>query len=166
MPVDLGIQAQGLEDVARTLGATEAQAQRAMRVAVRHAARWSSSRAIRVVAAASKVKAKVLRGRQRRGEGDAVDIDLSPIDVGLLEPRASGDGITAAGRAYSGGFVRPKRGAPVAYRRRGAERYPIDVLRQPIADDGLRALGRLSDVAAVELVREFERALLQEMGRG
>lgn len=166
MPLDLGIQEAGLAEVVRAVGATEAQANRALRRAVRHAARWSSSRAIRVVAAASGVRAKVLHGRQGRDEPDGVTLDLSPVDVGLLEPRASGDGITAAGRAYSGGFVRPKRGEPVAYRRRGAARYPIDVLRQPIADEGMRALDRLSDAAGVELVREFERALREEMARG
>lgn len=166
MPVDVSIQADSIAEVVRTLGATEAQAERALRRAVRHAARWASSRVVRAVSAASNVRAKVLRGRQGRGDASSVEMDLSPVDVGLLDPRASGDGISAAGRSYSGGFVRQKRGELVAYRRRGAERYPIDILRQPIEADGMRALDRLSDAAGAELVREFERALSQEMGRG
>lgn len=165
VPLDLDVQVVGLDEVTRALGATETQAKRAIRVAVRHASRWANMRAIRVVAAATKVKAKVLRGRQH-GDADTVTVDLSPVDVGLLEPRASGDGITAAGRAYPGGFVRTKSGGPVAFRRRGAERYPIDVLRQPILAEGERALGRLSDAAGAELLREFDRALREEMARG
>lgn len=165
MPLDLGIQIAGIEEVTRALGATEAQAKRALRAAVRHAARWSSSRAIRVVAAATKVRAKVLRGREHGGP-DTVTVDLSPVEVGLLEPHATGDGITAAGRSYPGGFVRTKRGGPVAFRRRGVERYPIDVLRQPIEAEGERALERLSDAAGAELLREFDRALREEMARG
>ena len=168
MPFELTIDAEDLEDIVRAVGATEAQAVRALKRAGRHAARWTGTRVVRRVSKSTKIQQKVLRTRRGKAHGNAAGVwfGLNPVGVGRLKPRQNRRGVRAGGQQYDGAFVRSKGAGPVVYKRRGADRLPIEALRLPIYRQGLNAAEDLRNDAAIEFVREFERLLKVELNGG
>lgn len=160
--IDLQATITGVDEVARRLGATPRDADRALRVTVGRVAGWLKRKAARELSNELRVGADVLRYRMRtlrRGGGGARDaalwFGLNPIALTHLDPREVARGVRGGPAYVKGGFIAKGQ----AFKRKGRARLPIERAEFPIQQKADAVLDSIVDGA------EFQRRFLDTFER-
>lgn len=160
--IELQVDAAGLQQAAREMGATGAQVQQALRSTVGKMTRWARTRSVRDLGKGLVVPQKVLRPRVKarrlqrtaRGAEAGVWYGLNPVALIRLGARQTRTGVSArGGRKVQGAFIaRARGGGPQVFKRKGRERLPIAM---QAADIEARAADYIQDDLAES--RAFEQ---------
>lgn len=143
--LSIEIDGRQVQSLAAAFGATEAQVEAAMRSTYTKMAKWLRTRAVRGLSAKLAIPQKILRARIRAyrlqggtraaGDGAKVWFGLRPIPFSMLKPRATADGVRAAGgRFEKGAFIGTLRGREQVLKREGAGRLPIRIVYADVED--------------------------------
>ena len=117
--IELQVDAVGLQQAARELGATGAQVQQALRSTVGKMTRWARMRSVRDLGKGLVVPQKVLHPRVKarrlrrtaRGAESGVWYGLNPVALIRLGARQTRTGVSArGGRKVDGAFIARARG--------------------------------------------------------
>jgi hypothetical protein len=148
------------------------QIERALKRAINSTARWAADAGRSGIARTLRISIKALEGRVRIGirvekEGfSKAWFGLRDISSGRLHPVQTTTGARAEGLGeVPHAFVQHlKSGQAVMFRRRGPLRYPIDMLRLPIADVGDQVIaGEVFPRVEGRLLETFKRELEREV---
>lgn len=145
---------------------------RAAKRAVRKAAKWTEGQAARATSNELKLAQRVIRSRLRlyeKGDGltQKIYLGLNALAAHRLGiPKRQGSGTRVGQHFFEGAFPIARYGGGV-YRRQGADRFPLELVKLEISEVGARALrsaairaeDRLLTLMRQELNYEFERAL-------
>lgn len=141
--MEIRIDASGLDDIARELRASPAQASAALRSTLRKMASWLRAQSVRGLSKALDVQQKVIRRRLRQfrlrtaEDGASIDIwyGLDPIALIHLGARQTRKGVRARRHIREGAFIATGRGGNrQVFKRRGRARLPIDKQTLDIED--------------------------------
>lgn len=176
--LDLNVTAPDLQPLILDLAATEKQVQRALNSTLRKMATWLRARSVKGLSKELQMQQKILRRRLKsarlrmRAGGSEITVwfGLNPVAMIYLKAKQSASGVTAQGGRYvKGAFIAGKGarkgwqlgGAVQVFKRRGAERLPIDKQESEVqhpAEGYLRkdALGAAFDA---QFFKTFEHEL-------
>jgi hypothetical protein len=143
--LSIDIQGDQVSNLAALLGATEHQAQAALRSTYGRMGKWLRARALRGLAVKLGIPPKILRARVKtfrlahgvgsRGEGAKVWFGLRDIALIRLRARESGKGVVAMGGRYvEGAFIANLFGRRQVLKREGKARIPIRVVYAEISE--------------------------------
>lgn len=151
---------------------SESAVRGAARRAVAKATKWTQMTASRKISAELRVAQKVMRSRLRTyvkgtGEERKVWLGLNSLAASRLgSPRQTRSGVQVGRHQLPGAFIVRKYGGGV-YRRTGAARFPIELVKIPIREEAAQALraaaldaeARLLVLLRQELNYEFQKLL-------
>lgn len=160
--IEISIDAAGLARVAAEFGASEAQLRAALKRAENRTAqrlRTMARKALReglALRSAAVLKARLRLRRSRVGASLWVGLNNLPASAFKGRPRASGGGVSAGGRQFSGAFIGRGQdsGSAQAFRRTGASRLPIEVVTVPIKDEA-------DSILEAQVMREAADSFMQ-----
>ena len=170
--IDLEIDAEGLQQVALDLAATDAQAEQALNSTLVKMAAWLRSKSVKGLSQNLVVPQKVIRRRlksfrlQRRASGSEITVwyGLDPIALIYLQARQNKSGVKAyGGRFVQSAFIAPgANGNRQVFKRRGKARLPIEKQRTDIED---KANTYIEDelVGAAEFEERFFKTFEHEL---
>lgn len=170
----LDLDADELDALARSVGATESIAKQALRSALGKTARWANTRVRRAVAKATDVPQGVLNARHRFDlrlpKGDTVAtiwVGLNAVSAIHVRARETRRGVRAGKHQFEGAFIGRGRAGKVdgaghahVWRRVGKERLPVAKQVIDIAEKG-RAAIRGEVLSGIE--RQFRRTFMHEL---
>ena len=172
--LEVAVSQQELQRLLATFNVTEAACKRAARRAVNKCAKWTEGQAQRAISKELRVARKIVKSRLRLySKGDAlarkVWLGLNKVAAHQFgRVRVNGRGVSVAGRQFDGAFqIKRQPFGGGIYRRTGADRFPLELVKIPIDDEGNRALRqaaraaeeRLQVLLRQELNYEFQKVL-------
>lgn len=141
--IDIDVRADGLQQIALDLAATEQQATKALRSTLNKMAAWLRAKSVKGLSQELAIGQKVMRRRLKsfrltsRPGGGQVTIwyGLDPIALIYLNAKQTKKGVSAmGGRFVQSGFIAPVKGGRQVFKRRGKDRLPIDKQRAEVKD--------------------------------
>lgn len=171
--LSVDIDGESLNALAYSFGATEDQAEAALRSTYAKMGRWLRTRAMRGLSSKLRIQQKILRSRVKTfrlqggiisgGEGAKVWFGLKSISLMRLNAREFGKGVRAdGGRFIEGAFIAKVGGKLQVLKRRGADRLPVDVQMANISEP---SIVYIEDelVGSAEFDRQFFKFLEHEL---
>ncbi|MFA5632672.1 MAG: phage tail protein [Porticoccaceae bacterium] len=172
MQIEAAVSRADVESLISMMGLSKEAAQRAARRAVAKTAKWTQSQAARAMSAELRVQQRILRARLRlykRGDGmeQKIWLGLNAITANRLGTPRKKSGGTQVGRHFFKDAFPIKRYGGGVYRRKGRERFPLELARLGIDAIGALALreaaqradDRLLEILQQELRYEFSKVM-------
>lgn len=164
-------------DVADELGATSREFRLASARVINEMLRKARAQTTRELADRLKVQpSRLIRRRLRidratsKRPSGTIRILTNPISVirlrGVRQVRRKGGGVTVPGHAsYLGAFITRKRGTVTdqVFRRRGDDRYPIDVIKVEMAREAELVMTRIVDDLEQDSVARLRKELVYRL---
>ena len=170
--LDIQVSPRELQRLLAAFNLTEGAVRAAARRAVLKCAKWTQGQASRATAKELRIAQKIVRQRLRLySKADPLTrkvwLGLNSVAAhrfGRVQKNARG--VRVGDRQFDGAFVIQRYGGGV-YRRKGRDRFPLELVRVPIDEEGGRALRlaaqaadeRLMVLLRQELNYEFQKVL-------
>lgn len=159
-----------VDNLIRTLGLTESAARAAAKRALLKTAKWTQTRATRALSSEMKLQQKLIRARLRlyrrqSGMEQLVWLGLNAFAAKRLgTPRRRGSGTQVGSHYFEGAFPIKRYGGGV-YRRTGPQRFPLELAKLAIDEEGAVALRQAAEHADERLLQIMQQEMQYELSK-
>lgn len=159
-----------IERLTKAMGLTENAARTAAKRALLKTAKWTQTRATRALSSEIRIQQKLIRARLRlyrreNGMEQLVWLGLNAFAAKRLgTPRRRGGGTQVGAHFFEGAFPIKRYGGGV-YRRTGRERFPLELAKLPIDEEGAAALRQAAQHADDRLLEVMQQEMQYELSK-